>query len=85
MPLSYFRAYEAGTGAVSGQGLTVDGRTRAAIRLRLASTGGIPFAVLPIDALNFYVKATPGVASRIYATECITSRRPWFAITLMAE
>jgi type VI secretion system protein ImpG len=58
--------YLSGTGAVSGQGLAVDSRTRAAIRLRLASAGGIPISALPIDALNFYVKATPGVASRIY-------------------
>lgn len=58
--------YLSGTGAVSGQGLTVDARTRAAIRLRLASAGGIPICTLPIDSLNFYVKATPGVASRIY-------------------
>ena len=58
--------YLSGAGAVSGQGLTVDSRTRAAIRLRLASAGGIPISTLPIDALNLYVKATPGVASRIY-------------------
>jgi type VI secretion system protein ImpG len=58
--------YLSGTGAVSGQGLTVDSRTKAAIRLRLASAGGIPISTLPLDTLNFYVKATPGVASRIY-------------------
>jgi type VI secretion system protein ImpG len=58
--------YLSGTGAVSGQGLAVDSRTRAAIRLRLASAGGIPISALAIDALSFYVKATPGVASRIY-------------------
>lgn len=58
--------YLSGTGAVSGQGVAVDPRTRAAIRLRLASAGGVPFSALPIDSLNFYIKATPGVASRIY-------------------
>jgi type VI secretion system protein ImpG len=58
--------YLSGTGAVSGQGLTVDSRTRAAIRLRLATAGGIPFSALPIDSINFYIKATPGVGSRIY-------------------
>jgi type VI secretion system protein ImpG len=58
--------YLSGTGAVSGQGLTVDSRTRAAIRLRLASVGGIPISTLPVGALNLYLKATPGVASRIY-------------------
>jgi type VI secretion system protein ImpG len=58
--------YLSGTGAVSGQGLMVDSRTRAAIRLRLSSAGGIPIAALPIDSLCLYLKATPGVASRIY-------------------
>src|ERR1700758_3305382 len=69
--------YLSGTGAVSGQGLTVDSRTRAAIRLRLATAGGIPIAALPVDALNFYIKATPGVASRIYEqihANCISVR-----------
>jgi type VI secretion system protein ImpG len=58
--------YLSGTGSVSGQGLTVDSRTKAAIRLRLSATGGVPISTLPLDSLNFYVKATPGVASRIY-------------------
>lgn len=58
--------YLSGTGAVTGQGLSVDSRTRAAIRLRLATTGGIAFSALPIDSLSFYIKATPGIASRIY-------------------
>jgi type VI secretion system protein ImpG len=69
--------YLSGTGAVSGQGLAVDSRTRAAIRLRLATAGGIPIAALPVDALNFYIKATPGVASRIYEqihANCISVR-----------
>ncbi len=58
--------YLSGTGAVTGQGLSVDSRTRAAIRLRLATSGGIAFSALPIDSLSFYIKATPGIASRIY-------------------
>ncbi len=58
--------YLSGTGSVSGQGLSVDSRTRAAIRLRLSTAGGIPAGTLPLDALTFYIKATPGVASRIY-------------------
>jgi type VI secretion system protein ImpG len=66
-PLSVTDAkYLSGTGAVSGQGLTVDSRTKAAIRLRLATAGGVSCASLPLDTLNFFVKATPGVASRIY-------------------
>ncbi|MGH8137964.1 MAG: type VI secretion system baseplate subunit TssF [Steroidobacteraceae bacterium] len=58
--------YLSGTGAVSGQGLKVDSHSKAAIRLRLATAGGIPLSTLPLDSLNFYVKATPGIASRIY-------------------
>lgn len=58
--------YLSGTGAVTGQGLSVDSRTRAAIRLRLATSGGVAFSALPIDSLSFYIKATPGIASRIY-------------------
>jgi type VI secretion system protein ImpG len=66
-PLSVTDAkYLSGTGAVSAQGLTVDSRTKAAIRLRLATAGGVPCASLPLDTLNLFVKATPGVASRIY-------------------
>lgn len=66
-PLTIAEAkYLSGTSAVSGQGLMVDARTRAAIRLRLASTGGVPIGSLPIDSLTFFIKATPGVASWIY-------------------
>jgi type VI secretion system protein ImpG len=66
-PLSVTDAkYLSGTGAVSGQGLTVDSRTKAAIRLRLATAGAVPFASVPLDKLNLFLKATPGVASRIY-------------------
>ena len=66
-PLTMVEAkYLSGTGAVSSQGLSVDSHTKAAIRLRLATAAGIPISTLPIDSLTFYVKATPGVASRIY-------------------
>lgn len=66
-PLTVTEAkYLSGTGSISGQGLTIDSRAKAAIRLRLASVAGIPIATLPLDSLIFYVKATPGVASRIY-------------------
>jgi type VI secretion system protein ImpG len=58
--------YLSGTGAVSAQGLAVDSRTKAAIRLRLATVGGTAFASLPLDSLTFFVKATPGAAARIY-------------------
>ncbi|HUI61215.1 MAG TPA: type VI secretion system baseplate subunit TssF [Steroidobacteraceae bacterium] len=58
--------YLSGTGAVSGQGLTIDAHTKAAIRLRLTSAMSIPIETLPLDSLTFHIKATPGVASRIY-------------------
>ena len=58
--------YLSGTGSVSAQGLSVDARTRGAIRLRLTTAGGLPFSALTLDTLHFHIKATPGVASRIY-------------------
>jgi type VI secretion system protein ImpG len=58
--------YISGAGAINAQGLKVDSRTKAALRLRLACTGGATFAALPLDTLIFYLKATPGVAARLY-------------------
>jgi type VI secretion system protein ImpG len=58
--------YLSGTGAIHTQGTSVDSRTKAAIRLRLSSIPGVTFSSLPLDSLVFYIKATPGVASRIY-------------------
>ncbi|HTV77330.1 MAG TPA: type VI secretion system baseplate subunit TssF [Steroidobacteraceae bacterium] len=58
--------YISGAGALSAQGLKVDSHTRAALRLRLACSGGATFAALPLDSLIFHLKATPGVASRLY-------------------
>jgi type VI secretion system protein ImpG len=56
-PLSVTDAkYLSGTGAVSGQGLTVDSRTKAAIRLRLAAAGGASIASLPLDKLHLFLK-----------------------------
>ncbi len=58
--------YISGAGAINAQGLKVDSRTKAALRLRLACTGGANFAALPLDSLIFHLKATPGVAARLY-------------------
>lgn len=58
--------YLSGAGALSTQGLHADARTKAAIRLRLKAAAGVTFAALPIDSLDFYLKATPGVASRLH-------------------
>src|SRR5581483_8747723 len=66
-PLTVTEAkYLSGAGAIHTQGTTVDLRTKAAIRLRLSSIPGVTFASLPLENLVFYIKATPGVASRIY-------------------
>jgi type VI secretion system protein ImpG len=66
-PVSVAEAkYISGAGAISAQGLKVDSRTKAALRLRLTCSGGATFAALPLDSLIFHLKATPGVASRLY-------------------
>jgi type VI secretion system protein ImpG len=67
-PLSITDArYLAGAGAVnSPAGDSAAPRAKAAIRLRLACAPGITFAALPLDRLVFYLKATPGLAARIY-------------------
>jgi type VI secretion system protein ImpG len=48
------------------QGLSVDARAKAAIRLRLKAAPGVNFSTLPLEALDFYLKATPGIASRVH-------------------
>jgi type VI secretion system protein ImpG len=58
--------YISGAGAIHSQGMSVDSRTKAAIRLRLSSIPGVALSSLPLESLVFYVKATPGVAARIY-------------------
>jgi type VI secretion system protein ImpG len=64
-PLTVSEAkYLSGAGALGTQG--ADTRAKAAIRLRLTSAGGLPLRTLPVDRLDFYLKATPGIASRLY-------------------
>ena len=58
--------YLSGAGAIHTQGTTVDARTKAAIRLRLSSIPGVAISSLPLESLVFYIKATPGIAARIY-------------------
>ena len=67
-PVSVSEArYFSGAGALNiPGGARVDARARAAIRLRLSAAPGVTFAQLPIERLVFYIKATPGLASRIY-------------------
>ncbi len=65
-PLSVKEAkYLSGSGALSTQGITQDGRARAAIRLRLTAPAGVSLKSLPLDSLTFFIKATPDAAHRI--------------------
>jgi type VI secretion system protein ImpG len=77
-PVSVLEAkYFSGAGAIAAQGLNLAPGTKAAIRLRLTAAAGTAFSTLPIDSLVFYVKATPGVAARIYEqvlANCIGAR-----------
>jgi type VI secretion system protein ImpG len=58
--------YFSGAGALSAQGVAAGTRAKAALRLRLKTTAGLHFAALPLDSLDIYLKATPGVASRLH-------------------
>lgn len=57
--------YLSGSGALSSQGIAVDGQARTAIRLRLKVSGGLSFKALPLDSLTFHLKATPDIAHRV--------------------
>src|SRR5262245_42564206 len=74
-PLTVVEAkYLSGSGALSTQGITTDGRARTAIRLRLRSAAGVNIKTLPLDSLSFFVKATPDIAHRIFeqvTADCI--------------
>lgn len=58
--------YVSGTGALSALGVTGDPRARAAIRLRLHSTGGVPINTLPVEDLTFFIKASADIAPKIH-------------------
>ncbi len=58
--------YISGAGALSTLGISGETRARAAIRLRLKTSGGVPLESLPIERLVFYIKAGGDLASRIY-------------------
>lgn len=55
-------------GSASAHGLNPDsaGRVRAALRLRLESTGGLALASLPMDSLVLYLKGSTPFVSRLY-------------------
>jgi type VI secretion system protein ImpG len=66
-PLTVTEAkYISGSGALSTQGIAVDSRVRAAIRLRFKVSPGIKLKALPLDALTFYLKGTPDIASKLH-------------------
>jgi type VI secretion system protein ImpG len=66
-PLSLTEAkYVSGSGALSTQGIAVDSSVRAAIRLRFKVSPGVKLSALPLDALTFYLKATPDIASKLH-------------------
>jgi type VI secretion system protein ImpG len=74
-PLAVSEArYFVGSGALGSQGIAVDGRARAAIRLRLKAAAGTSIKALPLDSLTFFIKATPDIAARLYeqiVADCI--------------
>jgi type VI secretion system protein ImpG len=74
-PLTVVEAkYLAGTGALAMQGIAVDARARAGIRLRLKATPGVSIDTLDLDSLTFFLKATPGLTQALYeqiAADCL--------------
>jgi type VI secretion system protein ImpG len=58
--------YLSGSGPLTSQGLTVDGKVRAAIRLRLRVTAGAKLKELPLESLDFFIKAPADVAYRVH-------------------
>ena len=66
-PLTVTEAkYISGSGALATQGIAVDSKVRAAIRLRFKVSAGAKLRALPLDALTFYLKATPDIASKLH-------------------
>ena len=58
--------YMTGSGAVSAQGIAVDARTRAAIRLRFKVSPGIKLSSLPLKSLRIFIKAPPDIAYKVH-------------------
>ena len=66
-PLTVIEAkYLSGTGALAMQGIPVDSRARAGIRLRLKAATGVSIDTLDLDSLTFFLKATPGLTQALY-------------------
>jgi type VI secretion system protein ImpG len=58
--------YLSGSGAVSAQGIAVDARTRAAIRLRFRVSPGLKLDALMLAQLKIYIKAPPDIAYKVH-------------------
>jgi type VI secretion system protein ImpG len=66
-PLTVTEAkYLVGSATLAAQGLATDGTVRAAVRLRLKGAPGTALKTLRADSLTFFLKATPGIASRLH-------------------
>lgn len=66
-PLSVTEAkYLSGSGALATQGIPVDGRSRAAVRLRLKAAPGVSISDLKLDSLTFFVKGAADITHRLY-------------------
>jgi len=66
--------YLAGSAAVSSVGLGDDQRgARAAIRLRLTTSGQIPFAALSLQSLTFFVRGSTREASSVILEQVLTN------------
>jgi type VI secretion system protein ImpG len=59
-------SYIVGGGSANGLSPESAGRVRAALKLRLESTNGLPLASLPIDSLALYLKGSAPFVSRLY-------------------
>lgn len=58
--------YLSGSGALSSQGIAVDARTRAAIRLRFRVSPGLKLNVLPLASLPIFIKAPADLAYKVH-------------------
>lgn len=73
--------YISGSGALSTQGIAVDSSVRAAVRLRVKVTPGAKLRALPLDALTFYIKATPDMAGKLYEQVLANCAGVWLRST----
>jgi type VI secretion system protein ImpG len=58
--------YLTGAGALSSQGIAVDARTRAAIKLRFKVSPGLKLDALPLKFLRLFIKAPADLAYKVH-------------------